>query len=101
VPGRGDPVRVPRGSEALFMLQRIRDESHRFAIAYHRQLRGKRMTESELDEVQGLGPKRRERLLKAFGSVAAIRKASLEELTEIPWLPDQVAASLHDHLHQP
>ncbi|MGI9577077.1 MAG: excinuclease ABC subunit UvrC [Microthrixaceae bacterium] len=101
VPGRSEPVRVPRGSEALFMLQRIRDESHRFAIAYHRQLRGKRMTESELDSVPGLGPKRRERLVKSFGSVAALRKADLDALKDISWLPEQVAVSLYDHLHRP
>ena len=99
VPGRRDPVRVPRGSEALFMLQRIRDESHRFAVAYHRQLRNRRMTESELDEVPGLGPRRRERLVKTFGSVPAIRKASLEDLRDLSWLPDEVADSLYEHLH--
>ena len=99
VPGRAEPVRIPRGSEALFMLQRIRDESHRFAISYHRQLRGKRMTESELDDVPGLGPKRKERLLKAFGSVAALRKASLDDLEELSWLPESVAGDLYEHLH--
>ncbi|MCZ7630282.1 MAG: excinuclease ABC subunit UvrC [Microthrixaceae bacterium] len=93
VPGRQDPVEVPRGSEALFMLKRIRDESHRFAIAYHRQLRGRRMTSSELDDVPGLGPRRRERLLRHFGSVAKVRAADLESLVEISWLPDTVAAA--------
>ena len=101
MPGRAEPVRIPRGSEALFMLQRIRDESHRFAISYHRQLRGKRMTESELDDVPGLGPKRKERLLKAFGSVAALRKASLDDLEELSWLPESVAGDLYEHLHSP
>lgn len=99
VPGRQDPVEVPRGSEALFMLKRIRDESHRFAIAYHRQLRGRRMTSSELDDVPGLGPRRRERLLRHFGSVAKVRAADLESLVEISWLPDTVAAAVHERLH--
>ena len=70
VPGEADPVRVPRGSEALYLLQRIRDEAHRFAITYHRQLRGKRMTKSVLDDIKGLGPTRRKRLTKELGGVA-------------------------------
>ena len=69
VPGRPDPVPIPRGSEALFLLQRVRDEAHRFAITYHRELRGKRMTRSALEGVPGLGPARRARLLREFGSL--------------------------------
>lgn len=99
LPGRSDPVEVPRGSEALFMLQRIRDESHRFAIAYHRQLRGKRMTLSELDDVPGLGPRRRERLIGHFGSVPKVRAAALDSLLELTWLPDTVAQAVHERLH--
>lgn len=99
LPGRSEPVEVPRGSEALFMLQRIRDESHRFAIAYHRQLRGKRMILSELDEVPGLGPRRRERLIEHFGSVPKVRAAELDSLLELSWLPDAVAEAVHDRLH--
>jgi excinuclease ABC subunit C len=99
LPGRSEPVEVPRGSEALFMLQRIRDESHRFAIAYHRQLRGKRMTLSELDEVPGLGPRRRERLIEHFGSVPKVRAAELDSLLELSWLPDPVAEAVHERLH--
>ncbi len=99
LPGRSQPVEVPRGSEALFMLQRIRDESHRFAITYHRQLRGKRMTLSELDDVAGLGPVRKERLIKHFGSVAKVRSAELDELRALSWLPDTVAEAVHDRLH--
>ncbi|MCP4437238.1 MAG: excinuclease ABC subunit C, partial [Actinomycetia bacterium] len=101
VPGRSEPVTVRRGSEALFLLQRIRDESHRFAIAYHRQLRGKRMTLSELDGVTGLGPKRRERLVNHFGSVPELRKARLEDLQELTWLPEPVAQAVFDRLHEP
>jgi excinuclease ABC subunit C len=99
VPGRSDPVRLPRGSEALYMLQRIRDESHRFAISYHRQLRGKRMTRSALDDIPGLGPARRKRLTKEMGGVAGVRKASLDELQALSWLPDEVAAAVYNKLH--
>ena len=100
-PGSPDPVRIPRGSEALFLLQRVRDEAHRFAISYHRQLRQKRMTRSALEGIPGLGPTRRNRLLREFGSVAATRKASLEELLALPWLPDAIAAEVYRHLHTP
>ena len=99
LPGRPDPVEVPRGSEALFMLQRIRDESHRFAISYHRQLRGKRMLLSELDDVTGLGPRRRERLIEHFGSVPKLRSAALEDLLALSWLPSDVAEAVHERLH--
>ena len=101
LPGRSEPVEVPRGSEALFLLQRIRDESHRFAVAYHRQLRGRRMTESALDDVRGLGPKRRERLLAHFGGIKGLRNAELEQLQELSWLPAEVAVAVHDVLHGP
>jgi excinuclease ABC subunit C len=101
VPGLADPVRLPRGSEALYMLQRIRDESHRFAITYHRQLRGKRMTRSALDDIPGLGPARRKRLTKELGGVAAVKKASLDDLQALSWLPDDVAAAVYEKLHTP
>jgi excinuclease ABC subunit C len=96
VPGREDPVPIPRGSEALFLLQVVRDEAHRFANAFHRQLRAKRMTASFLDDVPGLGPKRRERLLEHFGGLTGLRKASLEDLLGLTWLPDEVARSVHE-----
>ena len=99
LPGRPDPVEVRRGSEALFLLQRLRDESHRFAISYHRQLRGKRMTESVLDEVPGLGPKRRRRLIEHFGSVKKLEKAEVADLRALSWLPDEVADAVHERLH--
>jgi excinuclease ABC subunit C len=101
VPGRAEPVRIPRQSEALYLLQRVRDEAHRFAITYHRQLRGKRMTSSVLDDVPGLGPVRRKRLLKELGGVGAVKQASLEQLKELPWLPDAVAEAVHDQIHRP
>ncbi len=99
VPGRPDPVQVPRGSEALFLLQRIRDEAHRFAITYHRDLRGRRMTKTVLEGVPGLGPGRRARLLRELGSVKAARQAPLEELRALSWLPDTVADAVYEHLH--
>jgi len=73
VPGQSDPVRIPRDSEALYLLQQVRDEAHRFAITYHRQLRGKKMTVSVLDGVAGLGPGRKQRLLREVGSVKKLR----------------------------
>jgi excinuclease ABC subunit C len=99
VPGQPDPVQVPRGSEALFLLQRIRDEAHRFAITYHRDLRGKRMTKSTLEGVPGLGPARRARLVRELGSVRAARAATRDELGALAWLPEPVADALYEHLH--
>ncbi len=99
VPGRSEPVRIPRQSEALYLLQRIRDEAHRFAITFHRELRGKRMTRSVLDEIPGLGPTRKKRLLKELGGVGAVKQASLEQLTSLTWLPDTVAEAVHAKIH--
>jgi excinuclease ABC subunit C len=99
VPGQADPVGVRRQSEALFLLQRIRDEAHRFANTFHRELRGKRMTKSVLDDVAGLGPTRKKRLVKELGGVNAVRKASLEELKELSWLPDAVAEAVYAKVH--
>lgn len=96
LPGRSAPIEVPRGSEALYLLQRIRDESHRFAISYHRQLRNKRMTRSVLDDIPGLGDARRKRLIKEFGGVRKIQQASLDELLALSWLPNSVGVSVHE-----
>jgi excinuclease ABC subunit C len=101
VPGQADPVQLPRQSEALFLLQRIRDEAHRFAITFHRELRGKRMTVSVLDGIPGLGEVRKKRLTKELGGVNAVKRASLEELQALPWLPDVVAQAVHDKVHRP
>jgi excinuclease ABC subunit C len=100
VPGEADPIRLPRQSEALYLLQRIRDESHRFAITYHRQLRGKRMTTSVLDGIPGLGEVRKKRLIKELGGVRAVQRATLEELEALSWLPDAVARTVHDKTHR-
>jgi excinuclease ABC subunit C len=84
LPGENDPVILPRTSEGLYLLQRVRDEAHRFAISYHRQKRSARMTSSALDDVTGLGQVRRTALLRHFGSLRRIRQASVDELTEVP-----------------
>jgi excinuclease ABC subunit C len=98
-PGEPDPLRIARDSEALYLLQQVRDEAHRFAITYHRQLRDKRMTRSALDDVAGLGPTRRARLLKEFGSVKRLRALSEQEILALPWLPDTVARATYARLH--
>jgi excinuclease ABC subunit C len=99
VPGRAEPIRIPRGSEALYLLQQIRDEAHRFAIEYHRKRRSKRMTRSVLDDVKGLGEARRKKLMKAFGSVKRMREASVDELAAVPGIPRPVAEGVHEALH--
>jgi excinuclease ABC subunit C len=99
VPGRSEPVEIPRGSEALFMLQRIRDEAHRFANTFHRERRSKRMTSSALDGIPGLGDVRRKKLVKALGGVNAVKRADLDELKELSFLPDAVAEAVHAKFH--
>ena len=101
VPGRADPIRVPRQSDGLYLLQRIRDESHRFAITFHRELRAKRMTTSVLDGIPGLGETRKKRLTKELGGVKAVKAASLETLKGLSWLPDAVAEAVHEKIHGP
>ena len=101
IPGKSEPVILPRNSESLYLLQRIRDESHRFAITYHRQLRKKAMKVSVLDGVNGLGPSRRARLIKEFGSINKIRQATLEDLLELTWLPEGVAKSIYQKCSNP
>jgi excinuclease ABC subunit C len=99
VPGRSDPILLSRGSEALFMLQRIRDEAHRFANTFHRELRGKRMVSSSLEGIAGLGDARAKRLVKEMGGVNAVKKASLEDLTVLSWLPEAVALAIYQRFH--
>ncbi len=94
VEGSSIPVELPRDSQALKLMQRIRDEAHRFAITYHRKLRRARNLKSELDNVAGIGVKRRTELFKAFGSVAKIKAASVEELAAVPSMTRTAAESL-------
>ena len=101
LPDRADPVRIPRTSESLYLLQTIRDEAHRFANTFHRELRGKRMTTSVLDGVAGLGETRKKRLVKEVGGVGAVKAASLEALLALTWLPDKVAQAVYDKIHTP
>jgi excinuclease ABC subunit C len=98
LPGRSAPVVLPRRSQALYLVQRIRDEAHRFAITYHRDVRGRRALRSELDEIAGIGPGRKKALLKRFGSVRRIREASLEEVAATPGISRELAERLKAHL---
>ena len=98
-PDRPDPLIIPRGSEALFVLQHIRDEAHRTAVSYHRSLREKRALHSPLDDIPGVGPSRRKALLKRFGSLTKLRGASPEQLAETPGVGSALATTIHDHLH--
>jgi excinuclease ABC subunit C len=105
MPGDKDPLILPRTSEAMYLLQRIRDEAHRFAITFHRSRRSKVMLESLLDEIPQLGESRRNALLTRFGSVSAMRKASREELAATPGIGTTIAGIIFEHLqslsHQP
>ncbi len=101
LPDREEPLRLSRQSEALYLLQRVRDEAHRFAISYHRKLRGKRMTVGALDGIPGLGPKRKTRLLSQFGGIGSLRRATQEEIRGVSWLPDDVADAVYERVHRP
>jgi excinuclease ABC subunit C len=94
LPGDEFPVILPRTSEALYLLQRVRDEAHRFAITFHRERRSKRMTTSRLDGVPGLGEIRRKALLTRFGSVKRLAAASAEEIASVPGIGDRTAAAI-------
>lgn len=99
VPGDDEPVILPRNSQALFLLQQIRDEAHRFAITYHRQQRSKRMRSSALDAIPGLGPQRRTDLVKHFGSVKKLKAASVDEICEVNGFGPKLAQTVYDKLH--
>jgi excinuclease ABC subunit C len=98
-PDHPEPLVLPRGSEALFVLQHVRDEAHRFAVAYHRQKREKRAIASPLDEIPGVGPARKRALLKRFGSLAGVRRASPAELAETPGVGCELARIIDERLH--
>jgi excinuclease ABC subunit C len=100
VPGRADPVEVPRDSEGLRLLQRVRDEAHRFALDHHRSRRGKAMTGSFLDELRGIGPARKRALLEHFGSPERLLAASREELEAVPGIPGKLAGDIHRRLNK-
>ena len=98
VPGSTDPILIPRGEESLYLLQRVRDEAHRFAITYHRKLRDRSMVDSVLDDVKGIGAGRKKALIRRFGSVKRMREAEIDDLAEV--VPDKVASDLYDALHE-
>ncbi|HXW88360.1 MAG TPA: excinuclease ABC subunit UvrC [Streptosporangiaceae bacterium] len=100
LPGEDDPLILPRASEGLYLLQRVRDEAHRFAITYHRSKRAAALTTSELDGVPGLGPARRATLLRRFGSVRKLRAASVPEIAAVPGLGRQTAEAVYRALHR-
>jgi len=99
LPGQEFPVILPRTSEGLYLLQRVRDEAHRFAITFHRQRRSKAMTASVLDDIAGLGDVRRKTLLRHFGSVKAMKAATQEEIREVPGIGASLASTIHLKLH--
>jgi excinuclease ABC subunit C len=98
LPDAAEPVIMPRNSQALFLLQRARDEAHRFAITFHRNLRGKSAVKSALDLVPGIGPKRRKMLIRTFGSVKGIREATEEQIEAAPGMTKKVASQIKEHL---
>ena len=98
LPGRPNPVVLPRDSQALFLVQRLRDEAHRFAVTYHRNVRGKRAIVSGLDEIRGIGAARKKALLRRFGSVSELRRASMEDIASVPGIGDKLAASIKSQL---
>ena len=101
LPDEHEPLILPRSSEGLYLLQRVRDESHRFAITFHRKRRGKAMTSSVLDDIDGLGQVRAKALLKHFGSMKALKAASIEELKQVVGVGPALAARIHEGLHAP
>jgi len=98
LPGRPAPILLPRDSQGLYLVQRIRDEAHRFAITYHRRVRDARTTQSILDEIPGIGPRRRQALLDKFGSLEGIRKATIEQLVTVRGMNRRAAEQLIEYL---
>jgi excinuclease ABC subunit C len=94
VPGRSAPIILPAKSPALYLVQRIRDEAHRFAITYHRNVRGRSALTSIFDEMPGIGPARKAALMKRFGSVRALRDASVEDIAAVPLMSQSLAESV-------
>jgi len=97
-PDRPDPLLIPRGSEALFVLQHVRDEAHRFAVAYHRRKRERRALASPLDEVPGVGPSRKKALLKRFGSLSRLARADVQDIAATPGIGPELARAVHERL---
>ncbi|HET8844583.1 MAG TPA: helix-hairpin-helix domain-containing protein, partial [Ktedonobacteraceae bacterium] len=100
IPGAADPISLPRSSQGLYLLQRIRDEAHRFSITYHRKLRSEKTFKSLLDEIPGIGPKRKKALMQHFGSVKAISAASVDELSSVDGMTRDVAEKIKEHIRE-
>jgi excinuclease ABC subunit C len=100
LPGEDGPVILPRSSEGLYLLQRVRDEAHRFAITYHRARRGAALTTSKLDDIPGLGPARRATLLRRFGSVRKLSAATVQDIAAVPGFGLRTAEAVHEALHR-
>ena len=98
LPGQSNPVILKRNSNALFLLQRVRDEAHRFAITYHRKLRSRQTLFSALDRIPGIGGARKRALLRAFGSIKRIESATLEDLLKVPSINEKLAREILDGL---
>lgn len=98
VPSEPDPIIMPRNSEGLYLLQRVRDEAHRFGITYHRSKRSKRMTASALDAVPGLGEHRRKALVTHFGSIARLKEATVDQITAVPGIGVATATAVLEAL---
>jgi len=94
IPEMVEPISLARNSQALYLVQRMRDEAHRFAVTYHRNLRSKSSTRSLMDEVQGIGPRRKKALLRRFGSVQGVREADIEEIAAVPGMTRRLAERL-------
>jgi excinuclease ABC subunit C len=99
-PGRKNPILLPAHSPVLLYLMRIRDEAHRFGITFHRKLRGKEQLQSRLDQIEGIGPKRKKQLLQTLGSLKRILEANVTELAEVPGIGPELARHIHQQLHQ-
>ncbi|HSO25794.1 MAG TPA: helix-hairpin-helix domain-containing protein, partial [Methanobacteriaceae archaeon] len=100
IPQMNEPIILPRNSQALFLLQRIRDEAHRFAVSYHRNLRSKEIDYSELDEIKGVGQKRKMNLLRHFGDIESIKKAEIDDLMLIKGMNKKVAREIYNHFRK-
>ncbi len=101
LPGRSDPILLPATSPALYLVQRLRDEAHRFAITYHRDLRAKRTMKSAFDDLPGVGPKRRQALLRVFGSIKRVREAPVEQIAAVPGIGAALAQRIKQSLNTP
>ena len=99
-PGRKNPIILPAHNPVLLYLMRIRDESHRYGVSFHRKLRNKSTLASELDTINGIGPKKKQLLLKSLGSLTQIKQASEEKLTRVPGIGPELAREIHHHFHQ-